>query len=167
MGVNDNLIEDYRNVITNTILSNKTIVEVLSDGTLDTESSDELLWTHLIPQQYIPYTITDTGSYIMYDLDENVIIPRNSTNSTYTELTLYFWIFTHKQEPRYNGRLRNDILNRELKLLFNDTKNMGISKNHLIFSKVFNSGNYDYMGRYMAFKITDWSDKVRLRNNGK
>lgn len=165
MGINDNLIEDYRTVVTNTILSNETIVEVLSNGELDVESADELLWERLIPQQYVPDTVTETGCYIMYDLDENVVFPRNSTNSTYTELTLYFWVLTHKDTKpySYNGRLRNDILSRELKLLFNDTKNMGIGKNHLVFSKVFNSGNYDYMGRYMAFKITDWSDKVRLR----
>ena len=44
MGINDNLIEDYRSVITNTILSNETIVKVLSNDTLDLESADELLW---------------------------------------------------------------------------------------------------------------------------
>lgn len=81
--------------------------------------------------------------------------------SPYTELTLYFWIFTHKQDALYKGRLRNDILNRELKLLFNDNKNIGIAKNHLLYSKVYSSGNYDYMGRHMAFKITDWADEVR------
>ena len=32
MGKNDNLIEDYRNLVTNTLLANPTIVEVLSDG---------------------------------------------------------------------------------------------------------------------------------------
>ena len=40
MGINDNLIEDYRSVITHTILSNETIVKVLSNDTLDLESSD-------------------------------------------------------------------------------------------------------------------------------
>ena len=88
MGINDNLIEDYRSVITNTILSNETIVKVLSNDTLDLESADELLWEHLVPQQYIPDTITETGSYILYDLDETVIYPRNSTKGVYTELTL-------------------------------------------------------------------------------
>jgi len=95
------------------------------------------------------------------DIDENVVIPHNGTRSTYTELTLYFWIFTHKQDALYKGRLRNDILNRELKLLFNDNRNIGIAKNHLLYSKVYSSGNYDYMGRHMAFKITDWADEVR------
>lgn len=161
MGINDNLIEDYRTVVTNTILSNETIVGILGDDEFDLESADELLWTHLIPQQYVPDTITETGSYIMYDLDENVVFSRNSTNSTYTELTLYFWIFTHKQDPRYKGRLRNDILSRELKLLFNDNVNMGIAKNHLLYSKIYSSVNKEYTGRCMAFKITDWSDRVR------
>lgn len=164
MGINDNLIEDYRSVITNTILSNETIVKVLSNDTLDLESADELLWEHLVPQQYIPDTITETGSYILYDMDENVLYSRGSTNSTYTELTLYFWILTHKDMPKYKGRLRNDILSRELKKMFNETDGLGIAKNHLIHNSIYNTPNYKYMGRLLAFKITDWSDKVRLKN---
>ena len=166
MGINDNLIEDYRSVITNTILSNETIVKVLSNDTLDLESADELLWEHLVPQQYIPDTITETGSYILYDLDETVIYNRGSNKGTYIELTLYVWVLTHKDMPKYGGRLRNDILARELKKLFNETDDMGIGKNHLISNNIFNSPNYKYMGRLLTFKITDWSDKIRGLNNG-
>ena len=162
MGINDNLIEDYRSVITNTILSNETIVKVLSNDKLDLESADELLWEHLVPQQYIPDTITETGSYILYDMDENVLYSKGSTKGTYTELTLYFWVLTHKDMPKYKGRLRNDILSRELKKMFNETGGLGIAKNHLIHNSIYNTPNYKYMGRLLTFKITDWSDKVRL-----
>ena len=165
MGMNDNLIEDYRSVITNTLLSNETIVKVLSNDTLDLESADELLWEHLVPQQYIPDTITKTGSYILYDLDEKVLYSKGSTKGTYTELTLYFWILTHKDMPKYKGRLRNDILSRELKKMFNETDGLGIAKNHLIHNSIYNTPNYKYMGRLLAFRITDWSDKIRGINN--
>ena len=165
MGINDNLIEDYRSVITNTILSNETIVKVLSNDTLDLESADELLWEHLVPQQYIPDTITDTGSYILYDMDENVLYSKGSTKGTYTELTLYFWVLTHKDMPKYKGRLRNDILSRELKKMFNETDGLGVAKNHLIHNSIYNTPNYKYMGRLLAFKITDWSDKLRGMSN--
>lgn len=165
MGINDNLIEDYRSVITNTILSNETIVKVLSNDTLDLESADELLWKHLVPQQYIPDTITDTGSYILYDMDENVLYSKGSTKGTYTELTLYFWVLTHKDMPKYKGRLRNDILSRELKKMFNETDGLGVAKNHLVHNSIYNTPNYKYMGRLLAFKITDWSDKLRGMNN--
>ena len=165
MGINDNLIEDYRSVITNTILSNETIVKVLSNDTLDLESADELLWEHLVPQQYIPDTITETGSYILYDMDENVLYSKGSTKGTYTELTLYFWVLTHKDMPKYKGRLRNDILSRELKKMFNETDGLGVAKNHLIHNSIYNTPNYKYMGRLLAFKITDWSDKLRGLNN--
>ena len=161
MGINDNLIEDYRTVITNTILSNETIVKVLSNDTLDLESADELLWEHLVPQQYIPDTITETGSYILYDMDENVLYSKGSAKGTYTELTLYFWVLTHKDMPKYKGRLRNDILSRELKKMFNETDGLGVAKNHLIHNSIFNSSNNKYMGRLLTFKITDWSDKLR------
>lgn len=160
-GINDNLIEDYRNVITNEILSNETIVKILSNDKCDLETADELLWKHLVPQQYIPDTITETGSYILYDLDEEVLFSKGSTHSTYTELTLYFWIFTHKDMPRYGGKLRNDILTRELKRIFGGVNNMGISRNHLIYNKVYVRINSKYAGRLVAFRITDWSDKIR------
>ena len=165
MGINDNLIEDYRSVITNTILSNETIVKVLSNDTLDLESADELLWEHLVPQQYIPDTITETGSYILYYMDENVLYSKGSTKGTYTELTLYFWVLTHKDMPKYKGRLRNDILSRELKKMFNETDGLGIAKNHLIHNSIYNTPNYKYMGRLLTFKITDWSDKLRGIDN--
>lgn len=165
MGINDNLIEDYRSVITNTILSNETIVKVLSNDKLDLESADELLWEHLVPQQYIPDTITETGSYILYDMDENVLYSKGSTKGTYTELTLYFWVLTHKDMPKYKGRLRNDILSRELKKMFNETDGLGVAKNHLIHNSIYNTPNYKYMGRLLAFKITDWSDKLRGLGN--
>ena len=165
MGINDNLIEDYRSVITNTILSNETIVKVLSNDTLDLESADELLWEHLVPQQYIPDTITETGSYILYDMDENVLYSKGSAKGTYTELTLYFWVLTHKDMPKYKGRLRNDILSRELKKMFNETDGLGVAKNHLIHNSIYNTPNYKYMGRLLAFKITDWSDKLRGMSN--
>ena len=119
-----------------------------------------------MPQQYIPDTITETGSYILYDLDETVLYNRGSNKGTYIELTLYVWILTHKDMPKYGGRLRNDILARELKKLFNETDDMGIGKNHLISNNIFNSPNYKYMGRLLTFKITDWSDKIRGLNNG-
>ena len=165
MGINDNLIEDYRSVITNTILSNETIVKVLSNDTLDLENADELLWEHLVPQQYIPDTITETGSYILYDMDENILYSKGSTKGTYTELTLYFWVLTHKDMPKYKGRLRNDILSRELKKMFNETDGLGVAKNHLIHNSIYNTPNYKYMGRLLAFKITDWSDKLRGLGN--
>ena len=139
--------------------------KVLSNDTLDLESADELLWEHVVPQQYIPDTITETGSYILYDMDENVLYSKGSTKGTYTELTLYFWVLTHKDMPKYKGRLRNDILSRELKAMFNETGGLGIAKNHLIHNSIYNTPNYKYMGRLLAFKITDWSDKLRGLGN--
>lgn len=163
MGINDNLIEDYRTVITNTLLSSETIVKILSNDLLDVEGADELLWSHIIPQQYVPDTITETGSYIMYDIDEIALYSGDSKNSTYTKLILYIWILTHKDMPTYDGKLRNDILSRELKTLFNESGGLGIAKNHLISNKIFTPPNYKYTGRILTFEITDWSDKVRLK----
>ena len=85
MGKNDNLIEDYRNFVTNILLANPTIVEILSDGKYTLEEADELMWSHIFPNQYIPDTITETGSYILYDLSDAVL---SRVNKTYIEVKI-------------------------------------------------------------------------------
>ncbi len=167
MGINDDLIEDYRNYITNTILSNETIVKLLSNDRLTLDEADELLYgddPHVQPHEFIPGTITETGSYIMYDMEENAVYSRGSTVSTYTEVTLYFWVITHKNQVKYKGRLSNDVLVRELKYSFGEKNGLGIAKNHFVYNRIYNVGNNNYTGRLVKFVITDWSDRVRLKD---
>lgn len=170
MGRNDNLIEDYRNIITNILLDDPLIVDILGEGKVDLEESDVLIdgnEPHITPFEFLPGTLTKTGSYIMYDMDEASIIPLNSTKSTYTEVTLYFWVVSHRNMMRYKGKLRNDLLARELKLLFGEKDGLGIAKNHFIYNKIFDVYNNNYAGRVLKFVITDWSDKVRYRYDRK
>ena len=161
MGKNDNLIEDYRNLVTNTLLANPTIVEVLSDGEYSLEEADELMWTHIFPNQYIPDTITETGSFILYDLSDAAI---SRVNKTYIEVTLYFWILTHYKMPKYKDKLRNDILVRELRKDFGEKDCFGIAKAHYVSNSIFNSGANKYTGRLVTFRVTDWSDRIRYKD---
>lgn len=161
MGKNDNLIEDYRNLVTNTLLANPTIVEVLSDGEYSLEEADELMWTRIFPNQYIPDTITETGSFILYDLSDAVI---SRVNKTYIEVTLYFWILTHYKMPKYKDKLRNDILVRELRKDFGEKDCLGIAKFHYVSNSIFNSGTNKYTGRLVTFRVTDWSDRIRYKD---
>lgn len=170
MAKNDNLIEDYRNIITNILLSDTLIVDILGEGEVDLEEADVLIDSkepHITPYEFLPGVLTKTGSYIMYDMDEQSIIPRNSVKSVYSEVSLYFWVVTHRNMMRYKGRLRNDILSRQLKLLFGEKDGIGIAKNHFEYNKIFDVGNNDYAGRVLKFVITDWSDKVRYRYDRK
>ena len=161
MGQNDNLIEDYRNLVTNILLENPTIVEVLSDGKFSLEEADKLMWTHIFPNQYIPDTITKTGSFILYDLSDSVI---SRVNKTYIEVTLYFWVLTHWDMPKYNHSLRNDILARELRKDFGEKDCFGIAKSHYVSNQIYNSGTNKYTARLLTFRITDWSDKIRYKS---
>lgn len=170
MGKNDNLIEDYRNIITNILLSDPLVVDILGEGKVDLEEADILIdgdEPHITPFEFLPGTLTKTGSYIMYDMDEEVIIPNNSKKSVYSEVSLYFWVVTHRNMMRYRGKLRNDLLARELKLMFGESDGLGIAKNHFLYSKIFDVKNNDYAGRVLKFVITDWSDKVRYRYDRK
>ena len=94
----DNLIEDYRTVVTNTILSNEIIVDLLSEGRLTVEEPDELLWTHLVPQQYVPETITETGSYILYDIPAWVNASHSGKNQS--DNTQIINLHTHPASSR-------------------------------------------------------------------
>lgn len=161
IGKYDNLIEDYRNVITNTLLSNETIISLLSKDTLGIEDADSLLWDRIIPQQYVPDTITDTGSYILYDIDENII---SRQDKTYIELPIYFWVFTHRKSPTYKSRLCNDILVREIKSMFSEKDLLGLANVHFISNRIQYNISNKYAGRLLTFRVTDWSDKVRLKN---
>lgn len=170
MGRNDNLIEDYRNIITNILLNDPLIVDILGNGKIPLDEADVLMdgkQPHITPYEFLPDIITETGSYIMYDLDEEAIIPRNSVKSVYSEVALYFWVVTHRNMTDYKGRLRNDVLTRRLKQLFGEQDGLGIAKNHFVYNKIFDPRNNHYMGRVVKFVITDWSDKVRYRYDRK
>lgn len=162
MGVNDNLIEDYRNVITNQLLSNKLIVDIIGNGKYGVNnenliSSDDLLWQKVFPSQFVPYTVTDTDTYIFYDIEESA----STTNTSYVTLNIVFWLITHKDFQKYNGKLRLDILSRELKNIMRQNCELGLSKNHFIYNKLLSTGLYDYTGRTIAFSVTDFNDKLR------
>lgn len=157
MGKNDNLIEDYRTVIADRLLSSPVIVDLLSRGTLVPENSRSLLWKNIIPQQYLPVTDENTDSYIFFDIDEEII--RNE--KTCIELIVYFWAVSHKNNSVYKSKLKNDVLVREIKKLFQDDCELGISKNKCIYNRILNTGSNVHTGRCIAFKVIDWSDKIR------
>lgn len=164
MAKNDNLIEDYRNIITNTLLNNELIVDILGNGDVLLDEADVLLDgkpPHIQPFEFIPGILTETGSYIMYDLDEEAVFPFGNNRSSYTEVALYTWVVTHRNMMKYKGRLRNDVIVRELKKMFGEENGLGIAKNHFVYNKVFDVYNNDYSGRVVKFVITDWSDKIR------
>ena len=174
--MNDFLVEDYRNVVANELLNNELIVGILSNDEIeDVEESDALIDTHLKAQHYIDGAIEETGSYIMFDLDEVPEYPRDSKQNTYTEVRLYFWLVTHKDMHKYRTKrteepfksaknmFRNDLMAREIKKMFEYKNNLGIAPNHLIYNKIFVPENKDYYGRLLYFTITDWSNKVRNR----
>lgn len=171
MGRNDNLIEDYRNIITNVLLDDPTIVEILGNGKIPLDEADILMdgsQPHITPHEYLPGIITETGSYIMYDMDEEALYPsQKNVKSYYSSVSLYFWVVTSRDMSKYKGKLRNDVLTRRLRQLFGEQDGLGIAKNHFVYNKIFDPQNHKYMGRVVKFVITDWSDKLRYQYDRK
>jgi len=157
LGKNDNLIEDYRTAIADKLLSSPVIVDLLSRGTLIPENSRPLLWKNIIPQQYLPVTDEDTDSYIFYDIDEEII----RGEKTYIELIVYFWTISHKNNAVYKSKMKNDVMVKEIKKIFQNDCELGISKNRCIYNRILNTGSDVHTGRCTAFRVIDWSDRIR------
>lgn len=188
--MNDFIVEDYRSVIANQLLSNELVVGILSNDTItnieeadilidDTkEKSDQNGTCHIKAQHYVDGAIETTGSYIMFDLDEVPQYSNNSKQNAYTEVRLYFWVITNKNMAKYRtkrkeepfksakNKYRNDLLAREIKGMFEYKNNLGIAPNHLVYNKIFIPENKGYYGRMLYFTITDFSNKVRDRAVG-
>ncbi|MDE6149358.1 MAG: hypothetical protein K2F81_04595 [Ruminococcus sp.] len=161
--MNDNLIEDYRTVITNHLLTSNLIVDVVGDGkysnkeNTDLIPSEQLLWEKIFPAQYIPYTVQETGTYLFYDIEESV-----SQINSYLSVNIIFWVITHKDSIKYNNKLKLDVLSREIKNIMNKNCNLGISKNNFVSNTLLNDQLLsEYTGRALVFNVTDFNDKLR------
>ena len=161
--MNDRLVEDYRDVITSMILNNKTITDILMCGKEDKTDVDSLLWKNLVPQKYVPETLVDAETHIMYDLDEDVIYARDSSRGTYVTVILYIWVWTHKNAPTCDGRLKNDIVTYELKRMLTGNKQLGIAPAKLIYDRHDLPDIKEYAGRLLVFNVTDWGENIRAK----
>ena len=161
--MNDRLVEDYRDVITSMILSNKVITDILMCGKEDKTDIDGLLWKNLVPQKYVPETLTDAQTHIMYDIDEDVLYRRDSSRETYVTAILYIWIWTHKNAPICDGILKHDIVAYELKRMLTGNKKLGIAPAKLIYDRHDLPDIKEYAGRLLCFNVTDWGEHIRAK----
>lgn len=152
---------DYKNRFMEDILTNETIVSLLSDEEIPMEEAGKLVYEQVFPFEYIPETIQDGHTFICCDVD----IDKSLTKPFYMP-TLYVWVFSHRSRLRLpGGGVRTDKLCSEICKTINGSKMYGLGELDLYSAKRF-APVTDYNGKVLVFhskefsKIFDGTKKV-------
>jgi len=143
---------DYKNQLMQDLLTNQTIVRLLSDDETVIENPDSLVYSQVHPYEYIPDTVEHGKTFICCDVDV-----QKSLNKTYLIPVLYVWVFSHKSKLRLpEGGVRTDRLVSEIAKAINGSRFYGLGELDLYSVKRFAPIN-DYQGKVMTFNATEFN----------
>jgi hypothetical protein len=143
---------NYKNQLMNDILTNKTIVRLLSDDCKTMEDPKSLVYTQVFPYEYVPETIAHGRTYICCDVDIQSV-----ESKTYLFPTIYIWVFTHKSLMRLpEGGVRVDKLCSEIARKINGSRYYGLGELEFYSSRRF-APVTDYLGKELIFQTTDFN----------
>lgn len=150
---------DYKNQLAEDLLTDETIVRLLSDDCTVTENPEQLMYKQVFPYEYVPETLEHGQTFICCDVDI-----QQSYNKTFLQPILYVWVFTHKSKLRLpDGGVRTDRLASEITKALNGSRNYGLGELDIYSVKRF-APITDYQGKVLLFRATDFN---RFTPNGK
>lgn len=143
---------DYKNQLMEDLLTNQTIVRLLSDDCEVIDEPETLMYQQVFPFEYVPDTVEHGQTFICCDVDI-----QRSVNKTFLLPALYIWVFTHKSKLRLpEGGVRTDRLVSEITESINGSRNYGLGELDLYSVKRF-APITDYQGKVMMFQATDFN----------
>ena len=143
---------DYKNQLMSDMLTDETILRLLSEDGQPTETPEELMYTQVFPYEYVPDVVEHGKTFICCEVDI-----RNVQNKTYLDPAIYIWVFTHKSKVRLpEGGVRTDKIASRITELINGSRMYGLGELNLQSVRNF-SPVQDYQGRIMTFYTTDWN----------
>lgn len=143
---------DYKNRFMEDILTNKTIVSLLSDEDISLEDAGKLVYKQVFPFEYIPETIKDGATFICCDVD----IDKSLTKPFYLP-TLYVWVFSHRSRLRLpEGGVRTDKICSEICKVLNGSMMYGLGELDLYSAKRF-APVTDYNGKVLVFHAKEFN----------
>jgi len=150
----------YKNQLMDDLLTDETIVRLLSDNCTEIEHPEALMYKQVFPFEYIPETIEHGQTFVCCDVDI-----QKTMNKTFLQPTLYIWIFTHKSKLRLpnGGGVRIDRLCSEIAKKINGSRDYGLGELDLYSVKRF-APISDYQGKIMTFYAKEFN---RLYPTGK
>ena len=143
---------DYKNQLVQDLLTNETIVRLLSDDCVRINNTETLFYNQVFPYEYIPDTVERGQTFICCDVDV-----QRSVNKTFLLPVLYVWVFTHKSKLRLpEGGVRTDKLASEIAKAINGSRYYGLGELDLYSAKRF-APITDYQGKVLTFQATDFN----------
>jgi hypothetical protein len=157
---------DYKNQLMKDILTNKTIVHLI-DETVPFEKAAEVLpYNKVFPAEYIPETLHDGGTFVMFDVDV-----QRTPNKTFYIPILYVWVMSHRSRLRLpEGGVRTDALCLEICKTINGSREYGLGQLDFESMKRF-APVTDYNGKQLTFLAKDfnrlYNPKAKIPSNRK
>lgn len=150
---------DYKNQLMDDLLTNDTILKLLSDDGISTVNPEDLMYKQVFPYEYVPETIEHGQTYICCDVDVTA-----TRNSTFISPTLYVWIFTHKSKLRLpQGGVRVDRLASEIDKELNGSRYYVLGELNLDSARRF-APTLDYQGKVLVYSGKEFN---RVNPTGK
>lgn len=143
---------NYKNELMKTLCSNSEIVRLVTDSSRAPVPNYDLAYTQLFPFEFVPETVTDSRTFICFDID----IAEETTKTLYTPV-LYIWIFTHKSKLRLpEGGVRTDQLASEIDKELNGSRMFGLGELNLYSVTRFEPIT-DFQGRALIYRAKDFN----------
>lgn len=143
---------DYKNQLVDDILTNESIVKLMSDDGETVSAPESLMYTQVFPYEFVPNVTEHSQTFICCEVDIKEVI-----NKTFLVPSLYIWVFTHKSKVRLpGGGIRIDKLTSEITKIINGSRMYGLGELNLQSAKRF-SPITDYQGRTLTFYARDFN----------
>ena len=143
---------DYKNQLMNDLLTDDTILHLLSDDAGDDLKAEDLIYKKVFPYEYVPDTVETAGTFICCEVDIT-----ETDGKTFLRPTVYLWVFTHRSKVRLKeGGIRVDKLSSRITKLLNGSRMYGLGEMNLSSVRRF-SPIANYQGRALTFKTRDFN----------
>jgi hypothetical protein len=149
-------LKEYRQKVLTLLLNSKTTCElvlnrIIPDITL--EIQDELTSGYIYNYAFVPNVQEDQKTYIAFELSGR----KPNKASLYTNMKLYFYIFSHCNIIKHpTGYLRTDLIDEQIQSIFNENKDIGIGKMYCTSDDYLKVSNFFY-GRQLCFEVKEQS----------
>lgn len=142
---------DYKNQLMEDLLTNEEIVHLINPN-IAMEDAHSLAYTQIFPCEYVPETVDDGQTYVMFDVDVN-----STYEKTFYEPILYIWMIVHRSQMRLpSGGVRADALCSAIAEAINGSFQYGMGALDFVSAKRF-APMTDYVGKMLTFRARDFS----------
>lgn len=147
---------EYRNKIISSLISSPKVLNLFDTSY---EDSASLIYSKIFPYENIPEVITKQERCICFDLRTTL----DNFNPTYNDITIWFFIFCHKDVTRTPEGLWYDCMVCALDEIFGGKNILGVGTTELKQNTPY-VPNTEFKGRMLTFVVKDFTDGKKNGN---